>query len=440
MLVSFKISNFLSFNREQTFSMVPSLDYKNNFHINSLENVKLLKMGIILGANSSGKSNLLKAIAVGASLIKGDSPNKYKSYFCKLNRENKEKETIFEYSFYINNEFYTYGFSINLASTKFLTEYLLIHDQENDQEKVMLERVSEDNTIENLFTYKFDIGVNIRKKLNKYIKDFENTSKTLFITKVNKDIDLIKSLKDFRNVYTYFKTKINTYFQNQDFKILDLSYTKKENEINNQLSYFDTGIEEIVIEEIKYSIFMNDYSEYIPEINQYIESNEKDEISFSVRIKQELFSIDYQAGNMNVFKILLRHKNADYDFEFSEESDGVRRLFDLLDILLAPEMGSIYLFDELSRSLHPLLIIKFLETVNNNLSDNRVQLVFSTHEASILKESLIRKDEIWFVGKGNDNASKLYSLDIFKLTNKKLIDSYLDGNYGAIPIFFKDEL
>lgn len=438
MLVSFKISNFLSFNKEQNFSMVPSLVDENTNHINLIKNVRLLKMGIILGANSSGKSNLLKAIAVGTNLITGDAPANYKSFFCKINKENQDKETLFEYSFYINKQFYTYGFTINLFSGKFLTEYLYVHDLEVDQEKVIFERVCENNNLEQLFTYRFDLSVNLKKRLNKYIKEFENSSKTLFVTKLNLDKEFLKQLKEFNDVFAFFAEKINIYFQNQEFKILDISFMEKKDEINNLLNFFDTGISEIMFEEVEQNLLHEDYKNN--DLAKYIESRkEENNFSFTVRIKQAMLCVHYENNEVHVYKILLKHFNADLAFEFFEESDGIRRLFDLFDLLLVPRLNSVYIFDELSRSIHPLLIIKFLETFNKNLENFPVQLVFTTHESNILKDNIIRKDEIWFVEKDKDNASKLYSLDIFKLTNKKLIDSYLDGNYGAVPIFFKDD-
>lgn len=82
------------------------------------------------------------------------------------------------------------------------------------------------------------------------------------------------------------------------------------------------------------------------------------------------------------------------------------------------------------------MLIKFIE--DKRLENKNIQLIFTTHEVNILKEELIRRDEVWFVERGRDNSSKVYSLDIFKLSNKKIIDSYLDGNFGGIPIFFED--
>ena len=66
----------------------------------------------------------------------------------------------------------------------------------------------------------------------------------------------------------------------------------------------------------------------------------------------------------------------------------------------------------------------------------RVQIIFTSHEDTIMDQNLFRRDEIWFVERDKDNASKIYSLDKFKERyDKKLNKAYLEGRYGAIPVF-----
>ena len=68
--------------------------------------------------------------------------------------------------------------------------------------------------------------------------------------------------------------------------------------------------------------------------------------------------------------------------------------------------------------------------------DDRTQLIFTTHEDTIMNQELFRRDEIWFVERDNSNSSKIYSLDRFEERyDKKLNKAYLDGRYGAIPVF-----
>ena len=68
--------------------------------------------------------------------------------------------------------------------------------------------------------------------------------------------------------------------------------------------------------------------------------------------------------------------------------------------------------------------------------EERMQLLFTTHESSIMDQSIFRRDEIWFIERNSDNASVIYSLDRFKERYDKVLSkAYLEGRYGAIPVF-----
>ena len=126
---------------------------------------------------------------------------------------------------------------------------------------------------------------------------------------------------------------------------------------------------------------------------------------------------------------------------FDEESDGTRRIFDLLDMLLNKNDDIIYVVDELERSLHPKLTEHFLELFMNFHKGHKTQLLFTTHEASIMEQKLFRRDEIWFVERDGNNTSNVYSLDKFKERyDKTLSKAYLEGRYGAIPVFSNFDL
>ena len=132
----------------------------------------------------------------------------------------------------------------------------------------------------------------------------------------------------------------------------------------------------------------------------------------------------------------MKHGRSAFDFSFVDESDGTKRLFDLVDMLLTDRPDTVFVVDELERSLHPKLTEHFLEMFMEAHEGVRMQLVFTTHEDTIMDQRLFRRDEIWFVERDADNASKIYSLDRFKERyDKKLSKAYLEGRYGAIPVF-----
>ena len=105
-------------------------------------------------------------------------------------------------------------------------------------------------------------------------------------------------------------------------------------------------------------------------------------------------------------------------------------------MLLIKDDDMLFVVDELERSLHPKLTQHFLKLFMEAHSEDRVQLIFTTHEDTIMDQELFRRDEIWFVERDGLNSSKIYSLDRFKERyDKKLSKAYLEGRYGAIPVF-----
>jgi len=412
--------------------MVPSIELEKANHLVDIDGVKLLKLGVILGANSSGKSNLLKAINVGKDLIIGGPIDKYRNYFCKIKEANRNLETLFEFAFFINDKFYTYGFTVNLSTCKFLTEYLYLHNPFNDQEEVLFER----SVINKLYINQMKCDLAIRKKLNSYFEKYKEDSTSLLITTINKEKELM--LDDLKNVFQFFSSSINFNYTYNDYKILNFDIRKEKDVILDLLKEYDTLITDIVFESIDYDLFQSNYSNYENFLKSAIEKQLHNNYAFCIILNQTLYYLKNEDGILSVYKVLLKHENAELAFEFFEESDGIRRIFDLIEVLLANKPYNVYLFDELNRYIHPLLLIKYLQSFIEKLKGYPVQLIFTSHEVNILKEELLRRDEVWFVERERDNSSKVYSLDIFKLTDKKILDSYLDGNFGAIPIFIED--
>lgn len=93
------------------------------------------------------------------------------------------------------------------------------------------------------------------------------------------------------------------------------------------------------------------------------------------------------------------------------------------------------MIDELERSLHPKRTERFLQLFMKLHSEECMQLLSTTHESSIMDQSISRRDEIWFIERGADNVSVIYLLDCFKENDKVLSKAYLEGRYGAIPVF-----
>ncbi len=143
-------------------------------------------------------------------------------------------------------------------------------------------------------------------------------------------------------------------------------------------------------------------------------------------------------GAATVRRVVASHNSAlgqPVKFLLTNESDGSRRLLDLLPILyrLANRDG-VLVIDELEQSMHPMLARKLVEFFLKASRNKQSQLIFATHESTLLDQDLLRRDGIWFAEKNDEGATHLYSLADFKVRNDLRIEKgYLAGRFGAIP-------
>jgi uncharacterized protein len=104
-------------------------------------------------------------------------------------------------------------------------------------------------------------------------------------------------------------------------------------------------------------------------------------------------------------------------------------------LLSALSTGQVLVVDELDASMHPLLVRALVEMFHNPaVNRNNAQLIFNTHDTTLLDQSLFRRDQIWFTEKDQAGASHLYSLAEYSpRKSEALARGYLQGRYGAIP-------
>ena len=151
-------------------------------------------------------------------------------------------------------------------------------------------------------------------------------------------------------------------------------------------------------------------------------------------------NVDQNNPEHKVQALQFEHGKNDIWFELNEESDGTRRMLDLVELIFAANSGSnrVYVIDEIDRSMHPQLTYKLIDTYLQLVNKSEMQLIVTTHETHILDLRLLRRDEVWFVDKNTDGESSLYSLDQYnERFDKKIDKAYLDGRYGGVPLFDK---
>jgi hypothetical protein len=125
------------------------------------------------------------------------------------------------------------------------------------------------------------------------------------------------------------------------------------------------------------------------------------------------------------------------EFDQEDESDGTRALFSFsgmwLDVI---ENERVLIVDELDASLHPLMVHYLVKLLHHQ--ERKAQLIFTTHDTTILSQKILRRDQIWFMEKDEKNATQLYPLSDYSPRDNEAIErGYLNGRYGGIP-FLKD--
>ena len=158
---------------------------------------------------------------------------------------------------------------------------------------------------------------------------------------------------------------------------------------------------------------------------------------------------DTIASNMegeDIYDIKTIHSTPDgklIPLDNSEESDGTQKLFALagpwIDSL---KNGYIVFIDELHDNLHPNLVQFLVKLFHNSKTNpNNAQLIFTTHETSILNQDIFRRDQIWFCEKDEKQSTSLYPLTDFspRKGRENLEAAYLSGRYGALPYVRKIE-
>jgi len=215
-----------------------------------------------------------------------------------------------------------------------------------------------------------------------------------------------------------------------------LGITYKKNEVvKDVLEWFEYGID-----------FLN-YGNPIEELRMAV-SNSEDVKQLMLDMIQEM---DLDIVDFRVVKdendridVYTKHMVEVYEAELNlfDESSGTKKLFGLMpfiaDSLLS---GTTLVIDELDAKIHPVLLRHIIMMFNDmNINKKKAQLIFTSHDLSTMDSEVLRRDEIWFVAKGNAQNSQLYSLVEFKnekgesvRKDAKFDKQYLEGKYGADP-------
>lgn len=219
-----------------------------------------------------------------------------------------------------------------------------------------------------------------------------------------------------------------------------LGITYKKNEIvKDVLHWFEYGVD-----------FLN-YGNPVQELGMAVSnSNSVKELMLDMIKEMDLDIVDFRVVKEedDIIDVFTTHLVDGYEAELNlfDESSGTKKLFGLLPFIADSLLtGSTLVIDELDAKIHPLLL-RYIITMFNNMDINKhkAQLIFTSHDLSTMNSEVFRRDEIWFVAKGNEQNSKLYSLVEFKNEKREAVrkdarfdKQYLEGKYGADPYLRK---
>lgn len=423
MLINFTIKNVKSFRNVTSFSLVSKNKIRENaFHeFNVFDRLCVVKNAGIYGANASGKTNLVKALHIAKEYILTGNILEQKIGFL----DNLGEESTFSFVLEIGGTLFNYEFSLKKVNGLFLIntdEYLAQLNNDGSIFKVVYSKK------ENIFDYGSEKIFEIFK--NGY-KNVNSISFLTYMSAPERRIQNSRTSEIFLKIYDFFANKLivinsfsNVYSIINDNNIKNISSVLKE---------YDTGLVD--------SKFVKVDSE---NIYRYLPAPiAKDIIEQLLRIPQKSISIGYEQellllskgdnGEIILKRLNTKHSNIASEFCFGDESNGTKRLFYLIGMLLSGKMNDkVIVIDEIEKGSHPNLISKLIGDFQKINKDTNAQLIYTSHLASLM-DSVLRKDEVYFVEKDINGCSSIYSLLDFKDRTTVVSKKYLDGRFGATP-------
>lgn len=424
MIIDFVFSNFRSIKDDQYFSLnaQPSksklentfeLTLSDGTELRKPSKLRLLKSAVVYGANASGKTNFIKAFntlryfVLNSGLTKVNREVIYYQPF-KLERGYNEKPTKFQLTFVAKDNI-KYRFEIEYTQKEIQSEKLLFYPKGQPAEIYSRTSTGKDS-------HSINFGESLKEKpFRKEI--FRNQ---LYLSKFGYD----EPHEQLTAIYEYFdemevwnalnKSRIDQLTSEISREIFESENPSFNNKLSKLLKIADTKIENVLVKK-------DPRSELKDKDNEEMDS---EDTMYLARARHPVFEDGKEV------------ETKDFDL-LEEESAGTNVLFALGGLILKKlESGGIIIFDELDNSLHPLLCKFLIRLFNNRISNpHNAQIIFATHEVTLLDKDLFRKDQIWFTEKNKFGQTELFSAsDVEGLRDDTNFEIwYRTGKFGGNP-------
>lgn len=390
MLVQFMIKNVLSFRDETILDMTAINAYKehecNLIDIGAKD--KFVRVAAIYGANASGKSNLniamryfQKIVVESLNNVDDGEDAVLKRYYNPFSFESNNENSEFQIIEIVGEDEYRYGFEYN--SECIVAEWLYRKNLNTNRTSIIFERTTEN----------VEFGASVRKECELYKTQIP--TETLVLSFFNK---LKLKTEVFKTVYNSI----------MDTLVVSTDFCE------------DQGLLEAMLPQI-------------------IDEEKEDLLRFLNAIDTEIKDIGYD-DNEKEISFFTVHKGRDdkyYPLGLYCESEGTIKSIMLFIYARTAILNDKSIFvDELNVKLHPLLLKFIIDLFYNNNSE--AQLIYTTHDTTLMDKKFFRRDQIWFVQKDQFGYSELSALSDFKVRSDASFEKdYLAGVYGGIP-FLKE--
>jgi uncharacterized protein len=399
MLVEFSVGNFWSFKDIQTLQMraakisskYPKLDERNVAVVD--KNLSVLKSKAVFGANGSGKSNLVRAMAAMQTII-DDSLKDTKVLEENIipfafSKESSAKPSFFQIVFVYDGVLFRYGFE---ADSKAITAEWLFGKVINSK-----------GARERFYFVREGDNLEVNESLLKEAKEKHLTESTTNVTPIFRENELYFTLLATHRVSLFLD--LHNYVQG------------KITPIPPELSDEDS---------VATSAMMNPrFQEKVTEL-----LNAVDPTINEVRMDDGNIFIIRQIKELNETRTVPLKLS-------SHEAEGTKKIFALSPyVFFALEQGATLIIDEFDAKMHPKLTRRIVELFHSTSANPKnAQLVFITHDSNLLDPKLLRRDQISFARKDKNGSSELYTLVEFKgvRNDASFENDYLLGKYYAVP-------
>lgn len=425
MLIKFSVQNFLSVYDKQTLDMrvVESLKEPEKEHhciAAPYYSERLLKAGVIYGANASGKSTLLNALAVMSHLVLQSQKQNVEELADDIapfafSAKGRAEDTEFEIEFLMGGQRYQYGFCINRV--RVTEEWLFVFPTGKGKGQKWFHRAYDAEKSQ--YQYQFSSYFKGEKKS----WEEQTRNHALFLSTA-----LMLNSAQLKPIEGWFEHKLRVVLSADAFRVrsgLTAEWLEEAGDEGGERSEkvlqfmqdLDCGRYVLDIEVQKKLFGESRLLNKMPEkFRQLILDNNKGAVTYETKFAHP----DIDTGELIYLPL-------------ADESSGTQALFGFAKSWFEMlENDQIYVIDELDTSLHPLILRALMQWFHQK--SEHAQLIFTTHDTSLLSQDNFRRDQVWLVDKNDKQMTQLEPLSDYQIRQGEALEKgYLAGRYGAIP-------